>query len=201
MGTTIHKSQISNRKKSRRRKANVIDWIRIIVLFAVVAPLFLFQVWSGTGLGTLERAKRSLLEKPSDVSRKIELAQLTLDAGDLDNFDLLARDIPKTNYLAGIGARADSAVLGTATARIDELLRRKELSSTDGVNRLIEKWQDILKNYSGYRDAYLQLAALYVRVKDHVSAKEYLQAASELDPNSEKVAKVRKIVESRGILK
>ena len=46
------------------------------------------------------------------------------------------------------------------------------------------KWEEVLTKYPGYRDVYLRLAALNWKINNEEKAKEYLEKAKDLDPNS-----------------
>lgn len=59
----------------------------------------------------------------------------------------------------------------------------------------IIKWQQILAKYPGYRDVYLRLAALNWKINNEERAKEYLEKAKELDPNSEIIKEFKEIIQ------
>lgn len=53
-------------------------------------------------------------------------------------------------------------------------------------------WEGVVEKTPTYRDGYLKLATLYWQLHDDKKAKENLDKASEVDPNSEKIKDLRK---------
>ena len=56
-------------------------------------------------------------------------------------------------------------------------------------------WKNSLSKYKNYRDIYLKIASLEYQLGDKEAAREDLNKALEIDPNSEKGRQLEKIVE------
>lgn len=60
-------------------------------------------------------------------------------------------------------------------------INRKQIEQ---IRRQIASWENIIKEFPGYRDAYLQLAILNFKISNHNEAKKYLLEALKIDPNN-----------------
>lgn len=58
-------------------------------------------------------------------------------------------------------------------------------------------WEDIVKQYPNYRDAYYTLSVLSYRLKEYDKAKMYLGKALFIDPNFEKGRELEKILNEK----
>lgn len=59
----------------------------------------------------------------------------------------------------------------------------------------IKRYLELVEQYPGARDLYLQLAILYKEKGSELTAKKYLEEARMLDPNGEKIRMVTEIIE------
>ncbi len=65
---------------------------------------------------------------------------------------------------------------------------------TERVLAEIQKYEEMVEQKPGYRDAYLKLAILNWKIYQDETAKTYLNLAQGIDPNEEKVKLVRKLL-------
>lgn len=175
--------------------------MRAWLVLTIVVTLFLSQIWMALPYSNMDLKRAAILRSPEDNNLRADLAYLAIAVGDLKTADILLSQLPVNRIALENVDSPENAVLGSQTTKFEELWKLRDLLSKDVINKLIEKWEFIKKNYVGYRDAYLQLASLYARLRNLVTAKEYLKIAYELDPNSEKVAAVRRIIESGGVIR
>jgi len=57
-------------------------------------------------------------------------------------------------------------------------------------------WEQILQERPDYRDGWLQLSALYLKMGDKIKAKEALLRAKAIDPNNENILSLEKLLEN-----
>lgn len=103
----------------------------------------------------------------------------------------LAKEEYKTaQYLAV--KEQNQRVLGASTIALSSLKNEP--------TRLLSQrnaWIGIIKQYPGYRDAYLQLGALYYQLKNIDRAEEAVNKAIEIDPNSEVGQRLKTIIDDK----
>lgn len=185
-----------------RLRHRLIRWFWLGGFVVATGSWLSFNVYRMTTLSKFDSAKRNVLQKTQVEESTLSMIEISLDDGDLKTADLLLSTVPVNRTVSlSSGEKDVEGVLGVETSKIEELYNKREALSREGVRRLIERWEMVKKNYVLYRDAYLQLAILYSNVRDYVSAGEYWKIAYELDPNSEKVERVRKIIENKGVIK
>ena len=71
----------------------------------------------------------------------------------------------------------------------------KEWREKQRIEKEIQQWEQTLAKYPGHRDILIRLAFLNWQIKNDDQAQEYLQKAKHLDPNSETVQELEKIIQ------
>jgi tetratricopeptide (TPR) repeat protein len=70
----------------------------------------------------------------------------------------------------------------TLVSNVNQL--RQQEQQRIQINREIEYWKGIVGKYQGYGDAYLKLASLEYKLGNTIEAKQYIDKAYAVDPNS-----------------
>lgn len=154
-----------------------------LIIFLLIGSFFLPK-------NSFQQAKQSLLRNPNDFQAQLILVEELLANNQFEEAEkmlLLAQN--QINL-------SNNQVLGEQTnPRLKELWQRKYYSDPEDIRRLIAAWEKIIKEKTGYRDGYLQLAYLHYKLYENEKAKEYLEKAIELDPNYELARELKKILE------
>lgn len=74
--------------------------------------------------------------------------------------------------------------------------RQRVLGERLTITEKITYWEEIVKKYKGYRDAYFQLAVLHYQLGNKDKSYTYLQETLKLDPNFEEGRKLEKMLEN-----
>ena len=75
--------------------------------------------------------------------------------------------------------------------KLSTLWREKQTKDPKEIEKQVKEWEELLKEYPDYRDGYLELTLLYLKLGKTKKAKEALQKALELSPNYEKSKKLK----------
>lgn len=118
-------------------------------------------------------------------------------------YRFFSASLGKTWFKAGLAIIFILLIIATAASQKHRSLKgaQKELEKRHTTNeeiikieRQITYWENLMAKRNGYRDGYLELAILNYRLGRILTAREYLEKAKELDPNSEMVIKMEKII-------
>lgn len=155
-----------------------------LIIFLLIGSFFLPK-------NSFQQAKQSLLRNPNDFQAQLILVEELLANNQFEEAEkmlLLAQN--QINL-------SNNQVLGEQTnPQLEELWQRKYYSDPEDIKKLITIWEKIIKEKTGYRDGYLQLAYLHYKLYENEKAKEYLEKAIELDPNYELARELEKILEN-----
>lgn len=67
----------------------------------------------------------------------------------------------------------------------NQTVMAKQVQKRQQLTQKLLWWEHVSKQYTGYRDAYLQIAALQYRLGDKAGAQGTISKVLELDPNSQ----------------
>lgn len=134
--------------------------------------LFLFFIFSPSlnPPSPFEQLKLGAYQNYQNPQAHLDLARAYEVTGDLEN--------ARREILIGLSFEPNNKELQEGLTKIESLLRQPE-----EVKEEIGKWEKIVRDFPGYRDAYLELTALYYQLYQNGKARENLERALELDPN------------------
>ena len=127
-------------------------------------------IGSTTGVKQSE-AQAEVLRNPYGVENNLRLAEMLLASRQFEKAERVLE--------YALGLPYNFAQL----TQINEL--KETLVKTDPIQikQQITAWDKILENEPNYRDAYLTVTLLYLKLNNKSKAREYLQKAVEIDPN------------------
>ena len=102
------------------------------------------------------------------------------------NFPLylqMAQELLENNQFKKAGNVLSIIGSDSGSVQLKSLWLKKHLSDPHDVSKLITDWEQIVSDKPTYRDGYLQLAYLNMRIKQDKEAKEFLNKALNIDPN------------------
>jgi len=161
-------------------------------MFIFVLMLFLVQLLGTNWTGNLITVGNQLITDPNEISTRIAIAEMTLSTGDLSSFDSVVKRL--RSDLTANQQKLTTGSYNKYIAQLNVLLSKRGNVTGQNLNNTIGKWETFTENWTDFRDAYLKLAILYHRANNEEMAKVKFQKAFELDPNSEKVAEVRRVL-------
>ncbi len=128
---------------------------------------------------SFSQLKEKLLRQPDDFELQLQLAQDFLESHQFEEAE-------KALLLAQGITIPSNTVLGQQTSqKLEELWQKKQDEDPVDIQKLIIAWGKIMNEKPGYRDGWLQLAALNYKIYQNDKAREYLNKALEIDPNYE----------------
>ncbi len=159
-------------------------------LLIFVLVLFLIQLLGTSWDDNLKSVGDQVLTTPNEISTKIAIAEMSLSTGDTQSFDLVARavrmDLERNKDKMG------NMEFNKYISQLNSLMSKRGANSNAEIVKSIDRWEKFSENWSDFRDAYLKLAILYHRIRNDDLSFQKFQKALELDPNSDKVAEVKK---------
>lgn len=134
-----------------------------------------------------EKLKILILQEPQNPRHYLKLAEEYLRANDLKKAQ---REIfVAENLLKASSFEKENPEILKVKVALEEKIKEPQ-----NISQEIKKWEKILEDFPGYRDAYLQLAKLYYQLYEEDKAKENLARALELDPNFPLTKELEKIL-------
>ncbi len=192
----------ANNKKITRSTPSAWGQMWRLGLLIVFIGISGWAIWEEANLDAVQQKRLLVQTYPKDAEVKLGLLELAVGKGDVKVADTLISQLTVNTTTRQLAQKENNErILGSNTSKLEELIKIRESMSSEKIASLIEKWEDLKKKLQGFRDVYLQLATLYARTRDNITSHEYLKIAEELDPNSEKVATVKSLINNMGNVK
>lgn len=138
------------------------------LLFIILLFLLFASLWPRTGF---QKAAWEVGKWPNNPHLHLALAK---EYAQVHHFNLVQKEVSQANSLNPLSLYENKAMLEKIFA---EKIKKQE------IEKEIKRWEEILKEYPGFRDVYLRLSLLYWQLYDNLMADTYLKNASRLSPN------------------
>lgn len=147
--------------------------------FVIVILYLLFSVFSPSS--EFDQARLAVLKNPKSAQAHLNLSRIFKESNDL----IKASD---EVMAANLYAPQNEGIK-------EEITKLSDLKNKPGqLKKDFEYWEKISEEYQGFRDAFLQKAALMYQLKNMGASKKDLQHALELDPNYEPALKIKALL-------
>ncbi len=154
-------------KQLNKQSPQIKKFIRY-TLYVILLLLLLAPLWPRT---SFRQATWEVGKWPKDARLHLALAE---EYAKIHNFDLVEKEVSLAKSLNPVSVFDRQAYLEKIFA---EKIKKQNLEKE------IRDWEEVLKEYPGFRDVYLRLSLLYWQINDDLMADVYLKKASHLSPN------------------
>lgn len=164
----------------------------IALLFLIIAGVLIFfpsrfilpsrsHLTTHNPISDFKQTKTQVLKDPENSSLHLKLASIYKEAND---FEKAKKEIALS--LQNSQSSNDS----------NRLLEELETLETkpQKIGEEIRKWEELLKEKTGYRDAYFKIGILYYQFYKNQEALEAVNKALEIDPNFEPAKKLKELL-------
>ena len=148
---------------------------------ALISAIFLLNFSSlFYPLSPFRKASLAVLRNYYQTEVHLDLAEEYLSAYDLEN--------ARRELILGLSSNPTDDRLQNELTKVENLI-----SAPGEVLLATTQWEEIVRQYPDFRDAYLKLSQLYFQLYQNEKVKENLEKALEIDPNFEPAKEMEKL--------
>jgi tetratricopeptide (TPR) repeat protein len=194
MTTKTEKPKLFFKKRRQFSKTKSSVWLetkkwlfKFFLLFAslFIASIILYLFFLPKN--KFQKVREKILTQPDNLDARLELIKIYLANNQFEKAEteLLKLQSDKVARLPSPDGEANGGQAKPQNEKIKKLWQRKYEEDPKEIQKQAQEWQNLLTQYPDYRDGWLQLALLYLKLNEIQEAKKTLEKAQQLSPNYE----------------
>jgi Tfp pilus assembly protein PilF len=132
------------------------------------------------------QVKEKIFKNPQSLEARLELAEIYLEN---NQFKEAEKEL-------GFLTEAIEELNDEQKVKLNKLWEIKRAKDPEEIRSEADNWQKIIDQYPEYRDGYLQLAILHLKLGEKEKASQALEKAAELAPNYQAAKELEEIIKN-----